>query len=61
MMTQAIVIFLSILVVSTVLAMVLGKLAGLMYDAGMLDFGLFLVVVAVAAFALGVLAGWWFL
>ena len=61
MMTQAIVIFLSILVVSTVLAMVLGKLAGLMYDAGRLDFSLFAVVVTVAVFALGVLAGWWFL
>ena len=61
MMTQAIVIFLSILVVSTVLAMVLGKLAGLMYDAGMLDASFFALFVAVAAFALGVLAGWWFL
>ena len=60
-MVEGSTIFLSILVVSTVLAMVLGKLAGLMYDAGMLDFSLFAVVVTVVVFALGVLAGWWFL
>ena len=54
-------IFVSILVVSVVLAIVLGKLAGLMYDARMLDASFFALFVAVAAFALGVLAGWWFL
>ena len=60
-MVEATLIFLGILGLFAGLGLIVGSAISVAFDAGFFDASGAFLFVAVAAFALGVLAGWWFL